>query len=214
MTLTYGDGTARAQVFEDFYHRQICVAASGADARGLIMLIMNEMTNIIDGYKGVEADLSVPCNCPVCLTSETPIFFKHKELLRWSKRGTVFCNESGTSMSINELLFNVGLINPLKETTRSETTSARPLKAFISYSRLDGESREEGGYDYLSQFKKHLAPLAKYSELIQTWDDTLLIAGEDWDDRIRDELQKSDVIFLLISVNFLNTPTSRTPNSG
>lgn len=208
VTFTYDNGTARVQVIEDFYHRKIYVTASGADARGLIMLIMNEMNNITDGYKGVEADLLVPCNCADCATSDNPTLFKHKDLIRWSaKRNDAFCNESGTTISINDLLFNIGLINPQKEMIRKEGLPGKPLKAFISYSKFDGVRSK--GDNYLEDFKRHLVPLAKYNNLIQTWDDTLLVPGDDWDENIRKQLEQSDVIFLLISVNFLNTPYIR-----
>ncbi len=80
-----------------------------------------------------------------------------------------------------------------------------PLKAFISYSKFDGESNVDG-VNYLEEFKQTLAPLSsKFNNLLETWDDTYLVAGDEWDDEITNQLNSCDVIFLLISRHFLNT---------
>jgi len=86
----------------------------------------------------------------------------------------------------------------------NESIVLRPLKAFISYSKFDGESNISG-VNLLEQFKNMMTPLSTYQNLIQTWDDTRLIAGEEWDNQIKSELETSDIIFLLISNNFLAT---------
>ena len=80
-----------------------------------------------------------------------------------------------------------------------------PLKAFISYSKFDGESNSDG-INYLEEFKQTLAPLSsKFNNLLETWDDTYQIAGNDAPDEINNQLNSCDVIFLLISSHFLNT---------
>jgi tetratricopeptide (TPR) repeat protein len=79
------------------------------------------------------------------------------------------------------------------------------LKAFVSYSKFDGESNTDG-INYLEEFKQSLAPLSsKFNNLLETWDDTFLVAGDEWDDEIKNQLKSCDVIFLLISRHFLNT---------
>lgn len=78
------------------------------------------------------------------------------------------------------------------------------LKTFISYSKFDGEETNDG-INYLEDFKTTLTPLTYYNKLLSTWDDTLLIAGENWNDRIISELKLADVIFVLVSNNLLKT---------
>lgn len=79
-----------------------------------------------------------------------------------------------------------------------------PLIAFVSYSKKDGELKEDGK-DYLQEFKITLQPLINQTESILIWDDTKLFAGEDWDNRIKEELGKSDIIFFLLSRYLLAT---------
>ncbi|MFO1184680.1 MAG: toll/interleukin-1 receptor domain-containing protein [Bauldia sp.] len=70
------------------------------------------------------------------------------------------------------------------------------LKVFVSYSRVD-----ELGKDGLL---KHLRPLTRM-KLIETWNDAQILAGEDWGNRISEELERADIILLLISIDFINS---------
>jgi len=69
-------------------------------------------------------------------------------------------------------------------------------KLFISYSKSDKS--------YLSELKTQLASL-KRQNLLETWDDTDLIPGEEWDAAIRKHFQASDIIILLVSADFMAT---------
>lgn len=64
---------------------------------------------------------------------------------------------------------------------------------FISYAHADEDLKKE--------LDKHLKVL-KRSGKIETWNDRELIAGQQWDDVILAELNKSNIILLLISVDF------------
>jgi len=194
---------ATAQVEEDFYNRKITIRAKGKDARGLNMQIMAELDVIINEYRGVKPEIIVPCTCKKCLNSNDPTSFKYDKLIEWSEtKETVTCNESDEKLSIDSLLFEVGLPNPTKE-KRENRNGRKPLKSFISYSKFDGE--ETTGVNYLEEFKSCLTPLTSYNNLISTWDDTLLIAGENWDNKIKEELNTADVIFVLMSNDLLKT---------
>mgnify|MGYP000197477477 CR=1 FL=1 len=72
----------------------------------------------------------------------------------------------------------------------------RMKKVFISYSSKDSLYREE--------LDKHLMSL-KRRGLISSWHDRELLAGENWDPRIKEELEKADVIILLVSSDFIAT---------
>lgn len=71
------------------------------------------------------------------------------------------------------------------------------LKLCISYSHLDQEHIEE--------FIKHIAPL-KSNGLIEDWYDRKIIAGQDLQDSIDNNLENADIICLFISANFLSSP--------
>jgi hypothetical protein len=69
-----------------------------------------------------------------------------------------------------------------------------PLKLFISYCHQDEK--------YKDQLMNHLSSL-KRRNIIKEWHDRKLIAGEEWDKIIKQELLDSDIILLLISSEFI-----------
>ena len=68
------------------------------------------------------------------------------------------------------------------------------VRVFVSYSHEDEELRNE--------FEVHLAMLRRQG-LIEVWNDRRLNAGDRLDWTINDELDRADIILLLISPNFL-----------
>lgn len=68
--------------------------------------------------------------------------------------------------------------------------------AFFSYSKEDIE--------HLKKFQKVLRPLER-SGKIRLWDDLKIRPGEEWDDSIRAALGSADIIFLLLSHDFMAT---------
>ncbi|MFZ2898971.1 MAG: TIR domain-containing protein [Saprospiraceae bacterium] len=70
-------------------------------------------------------------------------------------------------------------------------------KVFISYSRHDRDQ-------YLLPMTKHLSPLVR-GGLLETWDDSKIPPGEDWDATIKEKIRDADIILLLVSANSLNT---------
>jgi hypothetical protein len=72
----------------------------------------------------------------------------------------------------------------------------KSLKAFISYTHAD-----EGMKDQLLQ---HLKPLEKLG-LIESWHDRMINPGDSFNEVILKELSDADIIFLLVSVDFINS---------
>ena len=66
-------------------------------------------------------------------------------------------------------------------------------RIFISYAHEDEDLKQE--------LDKHLKVL-KRSSKVDVWSDRQLVAGEEWDDSIMSELQRANIILLLISVDF------------
>jgi hypothetical protein len=65
----------------------------------------------------------------------------------------------------------------------------KKLDLFISYSHAD-----EG---YIEEFIKHITPL-KNNGLIENWYDRKIIAGQDFQDDIDNNLEDADIICLFI----------------
>ncbi len=72
----------------------------------------------------------------------------------------------------------------------------KPLKVFYSYSHKDEEYKED--------LERHLSGL-RYRKLIETWCDSKIAPGTDWESEIISKLETSDIILLLISSDFINS---------
>jgi internalin A len=70
----------------------------------------------------------------------------------------------------------------------------RPLSVFVSYSHVDS--------DIMNRLNVHLAPL-RHTEKIETWTDKAILAGENWDDKIKQQLASADIILMLLSADFI-----------
>jgi hypothetical protein len=69
-----------------------------------------------------------------------------------------------------------------------------PVSLFYSYSHVDEQIRD--------QLDKHLATLRRLG-LIKTWHDRCIGPGDKWNQSISDELEKADIILLLVSPDFI-----------
>lgn len=85
----------------------------------------------------------------------------------------------------------IGLIEP---TSKGRSTG---LKLFISYCRADEALKDD--------LVKHLQPLRQMG-LILVWHDGLIIPGREWEKDVRDQLRMADIILLLVSIDFINSP--------
>ncbi|WAR43341.1 toll/interleukin-1 receptor domain-containing protein [Methylomonas rapida] len=68
------------------------------------------------------------------------------------------------------------------------------IRVFFSYSHADE--------NYRNELEKHLMSL-KHQGIIESWHDRRIVAGEEWANRIDDELRKADIILLLVSSDFI-----------
>jgi len=102
---------SKSQIIEDNHNRKLIITSKGADARGINILIMNAINNIIKEYKEVKAEIRVKCTCAECLQSKNPSIFPYDQLIEKLKKNDnaiVTCNRSDKTFKILELLYNVG----------------------------------------------------------------------------------------------------------
>jgi hypothetical protein len=71
-----------------------------------------------------------------------------------------------------------------------------PVKFFVSYAHADEVHKDT--------FLVFLKPLVRNKE-ISIWNDRAIVAGEEWDDEIKNALLSSDVVVFLISPDFLGS---------
>jgi tetratricopeptide (TPR) repeat protein len=82
------------------------------------------------------------------------------------------------------------------QATQPQTMASEPVSIFFSYSRKDEALMRE--------MESHLEPL-RLSRLIESWHDGCITPGEEWEPQIKENLQKAQIILLLISVNFISS---------
>ncbi len=84
-----------------------------------------------------------------------------------------------------------------KAANKTKRNKSNPKKKFfVSYASPD--------LDYKNELKKHFKVLID-KNLMEYWDGKAILPGEAWDEKIKEHLEKADVILLLISVDFLNS---------
>ncbi len=69
-----------------------------------------------------------------------------------------------------------------------------PIEVFLSYSHKDDELRQE--------LSSHLSSLTRQN-LIKPWDDRAIDAGAEWAQEIAQNLERAEIILLLVSANFM-----------
>ncbi len=153
--VTFKNQAGEAQMIEEYHHRKIQIKAKGRDARGILVLIMNEILDIVLEYRGVYAAIKVPCSCNECRNLEKPTTFEYGELvgLLNKNRKEVTCNKGDVRLNVFDLLHSVGL--EFKENDKLfESKTEHSMKQqeeipeiFFSYAWGDaqetGESRED-----------------------------------------------------------------------
>jgi hypothetical protein len=72
----------------------------------------------------------------------------------------------------------------------------KSLKAFISYTHADEDMK--------NQFLQHLKPLERLG-LIEGWHDRMIKPGDNFSEVISTELDDAQIIFILVSVDFINS---------
>ena len=70
------------------------------------------------------------------------------------------------------------------------------FQVFCSYSHEDK--------DFQDNLAKHLAALRRVG-VIELWTDNEIRAGDRWSDKISENLEKADIILLLVSANFISS---------
>jgi GTPase SAR1 family protein len=71
-----------------------------------------------------------------------------------------------------------------------------PKRVFFCYSHKDVLYKEE--------LESHLAALKKRG-MVESWFDTKIVPGDEWDDTIKQQISKSDIVILLLSADFMNS---------
>jgi Leucine-rich repeat (LRR) protein len=174
---------------------EIVLRARGIERKDLLGAIALELEALNATFKGLPEKVTVliPCCCDTCAKQAEPKFFEQADLLRRKEVGkaTIECPASFDNVNVLRLLDGIQT-KKLPNWSKEENMK----KIFISYSKSDNEHKET--------LIKHLAPLRDNDKVI-TWHDLNLKAGEEWDERIKEELNNAEIVLYLVSANSLAT---------
>ncbi len=101
------DGT-RAEVVEDYPRRRIVVRVHGADARGLLAIVDDQIQRLNQSFPRLQVQRWLPCPCAECRARPEPEAFALDKLTKMALRGLpIQCHESGAMVSAADLLRDV-----------------------------------------------------------------------------------------------------------
>jgi len=101
------EGT-RAEVVEDYTRRRIVVRVQGADARGLLAIIDDQIQRLNQSFARLKVERWLPCPCVECRGKPEPEAFALDKLTRMALRGQpIQCHESGEMVNAADLLRDV-----------------------------------------------------------------------------------------------------------
>ncbi|MGF1569427.1 MAG: COR domain-containing protein [Nodosilinea sp.] len=168
----------------------ISVDGPGASRRRLLAVIRSDFERIHRSFKFTPKEL-------VPMPGHPDVTVDYKELLvREDHRQTsfdVFTGDGLITLNVRDLLNGVDLEGTRQPSHPMERHS-QALRLFYSYSHKDETLRDE--------LEIHLKLLQRQG-LIQPWHDRRILAGNEWAGEIDDNLDRANIILLLISADFI-----------
>lgn len=185
------------------------IHSQGNNRKGLLTSILKTFRDLHSEYNDIKVSEIVPCSCSGCQSGKNKQhYFDFENLKNRLEKGRriVDCDKSLEEVELMALLGDLLVFEHLSvgkalvmKTTNIVRPDAEPKSAplaFFSYSKAD--------ITHLKEFQKHLHPLER-SDKIRLWDDLKIRPGKEWDKTIQNSLSTADIIFLLLSPDFLNT---------
>lgn len=98
----------RAEVVEDYPRRRIVARVHGADARGLLAIIDDQVQRLNQSFPRLKVQRWLPCPCAGCREQAEPEAFALEKLVKMAlRRQPIQCHESGEMVSASALLRDV-----------------------------------------------------------------------------------------------------------
>jgi Leucine-rich repeat (LRR) protein len=204
VVLRWSDNTlAQVSKFKSEGRDALRIRVAGSDRRGLLSSVVKTLRDLHGEYQGIQVYERMPCPCEGCRSGRNrQHYFEYHKLVHRLEKGRrdVECDESLDKVDLLKLLGDVFLFAELKvgkvPIFGPEMPKRNIPRAFFSYSKHD--------VAYLEAFKNQLSALQREGK-IRFWDDRYIQPGDAWDEKIKDALHTSDIIFLLMSADFIAT---------
>ncbi|MCA1708818.1 MAG: TIR domain-containing protein, partial [Actinobacteria bacterium] len=185
--------SCQALVKGDVQERKVWISVAGPvrGRRNLLAIIRNDFERIHGDIKKLQPQAMVP------VPRHPEVVLPYADLLTFEKEGMedfpTVVDGKVLKLAVRELLNGVDIEHTRK---RDEvlTRSDGAVTLFISYAHKDESLRAE--------LEAHLK-LMQRTGLVQKWNVRLLKPGEEWRKGIDENLQRADIILLLVSADFL-----------
>ncbi|MCA1592191.1 MAG: TIR domain-containing protein, partial [Acidobacteria bacterium] len=185
-----------ALVKADAHERRVLINIKGpvAGRRRLLSIIRENFDHMHGDIRHLKPAEIVP------LPQQPAVIVTYDDLLVREKSGmnkfTMIVNGSVVELDVQQLLNGVELAGERASGGRGRmgVEHKRAARIFVSYSHEDER--------LLNELKTHLSPLRRL-KLIETWDDREIEAGENWREKINENLERADIIILLVSSHFI-----------
>jgi internalin A len=187
-----------ALVRADAQERRVLINIKGpvAGRRRLLSVIRANFDRMHGGIKNLKPVEIVP------LPERPDAFVPYVELLAWEGSGKEEFEKvvGGKIVTLNVQRLLNGVEAEGERARASGVRSPRDFergraaRVFVSYSHRDERQ--------LNELKTHLSPLERLN-LIETWYDRRIVAGEDFGRKINENIDGADIILLLISADFI-----------
>lgn len=186
---------SRALVRADVHERRVFINVSGpspAGRRRLLAVIRSDFERIHRDIHKLRPQEMVP------LPGYPEVHVPYQELLVMEESGIgtmpKVVNDKVVDLNVNELLSGIDLEGTRRRKTWSLAESKPGVRLFYSYSHKDERLRNE--------LETHLKLLQRRG-LIESWYDRNIETGDDWQRRVDDNVERADVILLLVSADFM-----------
>lgn len=179
-----------ALVKADMQDRKVFISIAGptASRRRLLAIVRSDLERIHHDIRNLQPHAIVP------LPQYLDQFVSYTELTVMEQNGIrSFPKVIGSEivhLEVNQLLNGIDLEGTRKVRLEHEG----PVTLFYSYAHKDERLRDE--------LETHLKLLQRRG-LITAWYDRKIEAGEEWKQKINDNLESADIILLLISADFI-----------
>ena len=183
----------KALVKADVQDRKVFIFVAGPSSsrRRLLAVIRSDFERIHHDIRNLQPDEMVP------VPGRPELIVDYKKLQVREQRGdtrfTEVANDEIIELDVHALLNGIDL----EETRTRERTMEllrKPWRVFFSYSHKDESLRNE--------LETHLKLLQRQG-LIESWHDRKIEAGDDWTTQIDENLERADIILLLVSADFI-----------
>ena len=184
----------RALIVGDPVARQVRVRVEGpaTGRRRLLAVIRNEFDRIHAGYKfKPDPMIPVPGHPHAVVRYEDMVVFEAKGV-----REVPHVSDGEVLMLPVKAMLDGVDIEGARRTSDPRQLADRALQAFVSYSHKDDRLRAE--------LETHLKLLQRIG-VLQLWTDRRISAGTEWKGQIDENLERADLILLLVSADFMNS---------